>query len=99
MLPRFRYARPSSVEEAVRLLSADGARASAGGSDLLGCLRDGVFEASAVVSLSNLAELRGIERARGRVRIGALTSVADVAANPMLQEQYTALTQAAGSVA
>jgi xanthine dehydrogenase YagS FAD-binding subunit len=99
MLPQFRYARPGSLEEAVQLLSADGARASAGGSDLLGCMRDRVFECSTVVSLTNLAELRGIERARGRVRIGALTRVADVAANPMLREQYAALAQAAASVA
>ena len=32
-----------------------------GGTDLLGCLRDGVFSADAVVSLSAVEELRGID--------------------------------------
>jgi len=40
----------SSVAEAIRQLAAPGARLHAGGTDLLGCLRDGVFTAERVVS-------------------------------------------------
>ena len=60
MLPSFRYVRPRSVAEAVKALAEPGARAHAGGTDLVGCLRDGVFDAKSVVSLSGLAELKGI---------------------------------------
>ena len=44
-MPSFKYVRPGSVDEAVRLAAADGARLHAGGTDLLGCLHDGVFGA------------------------------------------------------
>ena len=100
MLPKFAYVRASTVEEATQNLAADGARVLGGGTDLLGCLRDGVFETPLVVSLSGLSSLRGINRARnGGLRIGALTSVADVAADPMVNEMYPGLAQAAGVVA
>ena len=54
MLPKFDYVRAQSTDDAVRHLSSDGARLHAGGTDLLGCLHDGVFGATKVVSLSDL---------------------------------------------
>ena len=46
MLRTFAYVRPGSVSEALKQLEERGARVHAGGTDLLGCLRDGVFEAA-----------------------------------------------------
>jgi len=52
---------------------AGGLFASEGGTDLLGCLRDGEFAAREPVSLSGLSALRGITpTANGGLRIGAL---------------------------
>jgi xanthine dehydrogenase YagS FAD-binding subunit len=100
MLPKFTYVRPNSLEEAVRQLSSDDSRICAGGSDLLGCLRDEVFGCSKVVSISALNPLRGVERTRsGGLRIGALTRVAEVAQHPTVQELYPVLSQAASQVA
>jgi len=100
MLASFAYMRPGTLTEAVKQLSGPGARAHAGGTDLLGCLRDGVFGAETVVSLSKLDELRGIAAsADGGLRIGALTTVADVAAHAAIKERYAALAQAASVVA
>ncbi len=100
MLPKFSYVRPTSLDEALTHLTSEGARPHAGGSDLLGCMRDGVFEAQKVVSLSALQELRGIRQASdGGLRIGALTTVAAVASNLLVQERYAALAQAAAEVA
>jgi xanthine dehydrogenase YagS FAD-binding subunit len=100
MLPLFTYVRARSVGEAVTLLGSPGARVHAGGTDLLGCLRDGVFPADTVVSLSGLDELRGIRPASdGGLRIGALTSIAEVAANTTVKERYAALGMAASLVA
>ena len=99
MLPDFAYVRPTSLDEAVKHLADAEARAHAGGTDLLGCLRDGVFGAKTVVSLSALGALRGIEETPEGVAIGALTSVADVAASPLLRERFTALAEAAAQVA
>lgn len=100
MLPNFSYSRPTSVAEAVEQLSQPGARAHAGGTDLLGCLRDDVFDARVVVSLRKIPELGGIAATRdGSLRIGALTTIAEVAAHPLVTQKYAALAQAAASVA
>ena len=100
MLPKFAYVRASTVEEATQNLAADGAKALAGGSDLLGCLRDGVFETPLVVSISGLSQLKGINRTRnGGLRIGAMTRVAEVAADPTISELLPGLAQAASVVA
>ena len=101
MIPSFAFVRPHTLEEAVNRLAAGGARLHGGGTDLLGCLRDGVFTADAVVSLSALDRLSGISVTRdGSVRIGALTTVSEVAADPRVADHYPAvLAEAAASVA
>src|SRR5512143_214499 len=100
MLPNFSYVRAKSVSEAVRALAAPGTRVHAGGTDLLGCLRERVLTADKVVSLSAVAALRGVSApATGGLRFGAMTTLADVASNKQVLEQYPALAQAAASVA
>ena len=61
MLPSFSYARPKNLSDALRQLAAPGARVQAGGTDLLGCLRDGVFGAEAAASLARLAAQGGYQ--------------------------------------
>lgn len=92
MLPEFTYVRPTSLKQAIAELSSPEARLHAGGTDLLGCLRDGVFPARKLVSASGLAELRGIgPAANAGVRIGALATLAEIAAHPMIAGRYAAL--------
>ena len=99
MLKKFAYVRPGSVKEALDHLSSEGARVHAGGTDLLGCLREQTFEAKTVVSISSIESLRGIRKGGGGLRIGALTTIAEVAENTELQMNYTALARAASEVA
>ena len=99
MLPAFAYVRPQSIPEAIKHLADQGARVHAGGTDLLGCLRDGVFTSSKLVSLGNIQELRGITETGDGVRIGALTTISAVAASPVVRKQYPVLAQAAAEVA
>jgi xanthine dehydrogenase YagS FAD-binding subunit len=100
MLRTFAYVRPGSTSEALKQLEERGARIHAGGTDLLGCLRDGVFEAQKVVSLAKLDELRGLTVAPdGELRIGALATIAEIAAHPDVAGKFTALAQAAAVVA
>ena len=100
MLRTFAYVRPGSVSEALKQLEERGARIHAGGTDLLGCLRDGVFEAKKVVSLARVDELRGIAVGPdGELRLGALTTIGEIAAHPLITEKFTALAQAASLVA
>ncbi|HVN23173.1 MAG TPA: xanthine dehydrogenase family protein subunit M [Syntrophorhabdales bacterium] len=98
MLPAFDYVRPKSLPDVFKYLSR-GARVQAGGTDLLGCLRDRVFQVSAVVSLSNVKELRGITETGSGLRIGALTTISEIAASQVIRSQYPALAQAAMEVA
>ncbi len=72
----------------------------AGGTDLLGCLHDGVFETQTVVSLTGVEGLGGVrERDDGGVTIGAMTTIAHLTENPLIQQRYPGLAQAAGEVA
>lgn len=99
-MQKFSYKKAASVQEAVAAAARPGAHILAGGSDLLGCLRDGVFAAETVVSLSGLAELKGIgPKPGGGLRIGALTTLSEIAGNKQVVEQYRALAEAAGAVA
>jgi xanthine dehydrogenase YagS FAD-binding subunit len=100
MLPNFSYVRPTNLADAVRRHAAPGARVQAGGTDLLGCLRDGVFGADTVVSLSGVPDLRGIRRALdGGLTIGAMTTLSEIAAHPDIVERYPALAQGAAAAA
>jgi xanthine dehydrogenase YagS FAD-binding subunit len=100
MLPRFSYVRPTTVDDAIKQLTSPGARVHAGGTDLLGCLRDEVFGTDKLVSIAGIKELRGVApTAEGGMRIGALTTLAEIAANPEIATHYPALAQGAGAAA
>jgi len=99
MLPSFAYARPATLADAVKALAEGQGRVHAGGTDLLGCLRDSVFAAPTLVSLGGVSSLRGIEAtADGGVRIGALTTLTEVAENETVRTRYRALAEGAASV-
>jgi xanthine dehydrogenase YagS FAD-binding subunit len=99
MLPSFDYVRPKSIQAAVSHLSAERAMAHAGGTDLMGCLRERIFPVGKVVSLSELQELRGVgETADGGLRIGALTTLHALAEHPLVLRRFGGLAQAAGEV-
>lgn len=100
MLSNFAYVRPKSLEEVFKHLSSEGPQVHAGGTDLLGCLRDNVFEASKVVSLNSIKSLRGIKKtSQGGMRLGALTTLREVAGDPEVHKHYTSLAQATSEVA
>jgi len=99
MLPKFTYSRPDTLAAALKVLDDQPAIVHGGGTDLLGCLRGGVFSAETVLSISAIEELNGIRAADGGLRIGALTAVADVAADETVGARYKGLADAAASVA
>lgn len=99
MMPNFRYVRPQSLTEAIKELGEPDSRVHAGGTDLLGCLHDGVFAASKLVAIGGLRELRGITPSASGTRIGALTTLSEIADSRVIFQQYKALAQAARSVA
>ncbi len=100
MIPEFTYLRPTTIGEAVRLLAAPGARAHAGGTDLLGCLRDGVFDATTLVSLGRVPGLAGIRPALdGGLVIGAMATLTEVASTAEIVARYPTLAGGAAAAA
>src|SRR2546423_5128977 len=94
LLPEVEYARPSSVQEAVRLLSEyEGARPLAGGQTLINVMKARAAAPDVLVDLQDLDELRAIELAAdGTVSVGAMATYNDVIgsaearARPILRE-------------
>ncbi|HYS76732.1 MAG TPA: xanthine dehydrogenase family protein subunit M [Burkholderiales bacterium] len=73
--PRFAYARPASVAEALALLAEhkDEARVLAGGQSLVPMLNFRVAAPKVLVDINRIAGLSGIKVAKNHIRIGALT--------------------------
>lgn len=80
LLREVEYARPASVQEAVRLLSEhDGARALAGGQTLINVMKARAASPDVLIDLDRLEELKGIElRPDGTVEIGAMATYTDI---------------------
>jgi xanthine dehydrogenase YagS FAD-binding subunit len=92
-----------SVDEAVTLLSADEhgtTIAKAGGMDLLDLIKEGIIAPARIVNLQRIDALRGVhlDDAQG-LRLGSLTTLAEIASNAAIRERYPALAAAAGHAA
>lgn len=101
IIPPLRYLRPSTLAEAVEMLSTvDGATVLAGGQTLLNVLKLDLVQPAALVDVHRLDELHGIEvTPTGTLVIGAATTYAEIAASPVVQEtQPSVAAMAAGLV-
>ena len=80
LLREVEYARPASVQEAVRLLSEhDGARALAGGQTLINVMKARAASPDVLIDLNGLDELKGIDLASdGTVSIGAMVTYSEL---------------------
>lgn len=83
LLREVRYARPASLVEAIELLEADdGARALAGGQTLVNVMKARAGSPDALIDLSRIEELRGIELGvDGTLDLGAMTTYTEIAAS------------------
>src|SRR5713226_8541612 len=90
--------RPSSIEEAIQILSLHGTQAGvyAGGTDLLIQLKNRIEAApSFLVDIKKIDGLRYIkEDGQGGVQIGALTKLAELAGSDLLAKKYPMLVDA-----
>ena len=98
----FEFVRPKDIDDAGELLTADGtgAKIIAGGTDLLGEIKEGVVRPARLVSLQDIEALQGIEEVGEMgVEIGAMTTLAEIAAHPRVRDRQAVLAQACYSVA
>jgi xanthine dehydrogenase YagS FAD-binding subunit len=99
-MKQFKTAEPQTLEQVTSLSPEDRTYClMAGGTDLLGELKDEIIEPEIVVDLHSISGLSYIKKDRSGTRIGALTSLAELAENPQIQNEYPALHEAALSVA
>jgi carbon-monoxide dehydrogenase medium subunit len=82
LLRELEYARPESVDEAVRLLAREDARALAGGQSLVNVMKTRVATPELVVDLNRIDDLRGIRAVEGALEIGAMTTYAAIVDSP-----------------
>lgn len=98
----FDYYAPASVSGVIALLDELGPEAKilAGGTDLLVKMKNGVLRPSALISLKNLPQLRGVRYEAGRgVVIGARTSPTELMTSPVLLERFRSVSEAAHQMA
>jgi xanthine dehydrogenase YagS FAD-binding subunit len=98
---RFEYASPNSVKQALALLSTNWGDAEilAGGTDLLGLMKDFVLTPKRVVNIKQLPGMDSIGAERDGVRIGALVTLDRIAESPQIRQNYPGLAQAMADAA
>jgi len=93
---KFDYVRANTVAEAVALLrDLDNARLMAGGHSLIPAMKLRLDEPGTLIDISRIGELKGIQAQNGNVRIGALTTHAEIARSTLVPD---GLREAAGMV-
>ena len=99
----FKHVSAESVEEATAILRECGgnARIIAGGTDLLGEMRDGILAdyPEVLVDIKNIPGLDYVREQEGKLLIGALTRLEDLATDETVKSDYPALAEAARKTA
>lgn len=97
------YASPATREQAVRLLGTEPGRSAplAGGSDLLALMKDGVETPRRLVNLKTVEGMKGVrsEKGTGVLRVGALTTIDELAADAALSWDHSVVAAVAGRLA
>ncbi len=103
MMKSFAHVNARSVDEATQLLAKyEGkAKISAGGTDLLGALKDRILPdyPEAIINVKMIPGLNTIEEDEEGIKIGALTTLADIIASSLIDKACPLLKEAAGTVA
>jgi carbon-monoxide dehydrogenase medium subunit len=96
----FDYYRATSLPDALRLLGAhSGAKVLAGGHSLVPMMKLRLAMPSAVVDIGRIPELKGIRRDGDTIRIGALTTHAELESSELLRSQCPLVAEAAATIA
>ncbi len=96
----FEYFRPTTLEDAYKLLNQYGDKASIlnGGTDLIVRMREGHSEPEAVVDIKQIESLRAIRVSEDEIFIGACVLLNELGSHPEIRKKVPFLAQAALSV-
>jgi len=97
---QFEYFRPTTIDEAVKLLAqhGDDAKLLAGGHSLIPAMKLRLAEPKAVVDLGRIANLSYVREVAGRIAIGAMTTHADIQASALLRARCPLLPETASHI-
>jgi xanthine dehydrogenase YagS FAD-binding subunit len=92
----FEYISPTTRAQAVSLLSSSWGNTEilAGGTDLLALMKDEVVSPKRLVNIKEIKELEGVASGPQAWRIGALTTLGDLADDRNIKQNYPALAEA-----
>jgi len=98
-MQRFEHINVTTVNGAASALKKykGHAKVIAGGTDLLGCLRDGIWPElpEAIINLKTIPGLCYIAEEGGGVRIGALTTLTEIVDSVLIRKKYPSMSEAA----
>jgi len=97
----FEYIVPENLKEAFSLLAQYNGKAAilAGGTDLLVKMRDRVLQPAVLIDLKHISDLGGIDYSEAEgLKIGALVNICDIEKSKLIQEKFSILSQAAGTL-
>ncbi len=99
--PRFDYAAPKSLPEAIDLLKSggEGAKIVAGGQSLIPLLKLRLAAPTLLVDIGRIPGLEYIRESGGFLRLGALTRMADVEGSSLIRNRYPIIHDASAVIA
>lgn len=97
--PAFAYAKPSTLSAAFDLLSNPNAKVLAGGQSLIPSLNMRLSSPALLVDITGLPGLSGISLQGNSIRIGALTTHAELESSEVIRQHVPLLAQAVPHVA
>ena len=92
----FEYLSPNSRTQAISLLGATWGNSEilAGGTDLLALMKDDVLAPKRLINIKDIKDLQGVSSNAQGLRIGALTTLGDLADDENVKKNYPALAEA-----
>lgn len=96
---RFQWTDCRSLDQALDQSNSAGAVIKGGGVDLLDLMKEHILEPKLVVNIRNIEGLDQISEAQGGLRIGPLTTLAQLASSGVVRQRYPALADAAALAA
>src|ERR1022692_709743 len=97
----FQYVSPNNTAQAVSLLASTWGKTEilAGGTDLLALMKDDIVSPRRLVNIKEIRDLQGVSFTAQGMRVGALTTLGDLADDARVKRNYPALAEALIEVA
>jgi len=100
VLSEIRFHTPETVDQALQLLGElKKVQVMAGGTDLLVDIKQGLKKIENIISLHRIEEIKVISRKNNEIRIGAGVAVQEVIQNPVINQYFPVLGDAAKTMA